>query len=67
MVTLHVGIDILPDAGMHRSPLELNLRSSWAETCDSDRSLWFVGVYVLLWTFANILGTCCEVSALSLD
>ena len=61
MVTLHVGIDILPDAGIHRSPLELNLRSSWAETCDSDRSLWFVVVYVLLWTFTNILGTCCEV------
>lgn len=66
MVILYVAIDILPDASLHRSSLELSFRSSWSKTRDFNGSLWVIGVHVLLWTFANVLGTCFEVGALSM-
>jgi hypothetical protein len=66
MVTLYVAIYILPDASLHRSSLELNIRSSRSKTRDSNRSFWIIGVHVLFWTFANVLGTCFEVGDLSI-
>jgi hypothetical protein len=52
-----VGIVIFPDPGFHCIAMESVIRPYRPETGDSDWTFWAINLYVLLWTFHNLLGT----------